>query len=131
MWKKWVTIHDTEDPTTFTLLRRKPHGWMFWGSFAGGKKGPCFFWEKEYGGINAEKYVSLILPLVYTFYLTAGCSLFQQDNAPSHRANYTRQTIAEIGINLLRWPANSPDLNPIENVWFWMKAWIESHYPDL
>lgn len=56
MWKKWVTIYDSEDIKAFTLVWKKPHGWMFWGSIAGVKKGPCFFWEKEYGGITAEKY---------------------------------------------------------------------------
>ena len=67
MWKKWITIHDTEDPETWALLRRKPHGWMVWEQFAGRRKGPGFFWEKEYGGITAEKYIHHILPLVHQF----------------------------------------------------------------
>ncbi|KAK3341845.1 hypothetical protein B0T25DRAFT_523079 [Lasiosphaeria hispida] len=56
MWKKWVTVHDSEDVEAFALIWKKPHGWIFWGSFAGAMKGPSFFWEKEYGGITAEKY---------------------------------------------------------------------------
>lgn len=43
MWKRWITVHDTEDPRTWALLRQKPHGWMFWGCFAGRHKGPGFF----------------------------------------------------------------------------------------
>jgi hypothetical protein len=56
MWKKWVTIHNMEDPDDFALLRRKPQGWMFWGCFAGGRRGPGYFWEKGYGGIDQYKY---------------------------------------------------------------------------
>lgn len=33
-----------------------------------------------------------------------------------------------LGIELLSWPANSPDLSLIEHIWPWMKYWIEEHY---
>lgn len=128
MWKQWITIHDTEDPETWALIRTKPHGWMFWGSFAGGIKGPSFFWEKEYGGITAEKYQQFIIPLIYTFCDENGGLAFQQDNASSHSARSTKQLLAGLGIDTIVWPVRSPDLSPIENVWFWMKSWIEEHY---
>ncbi|KAK3983761.1 hypothetical protein QBC44DRAFT_375942, partial [Cladorrhinum sp. PSN332] len=67
MWKQWITYHYTEDLEAWALIREKPHGWMFWGSFAGRRKGPSFFWEKEYGGITAEKYQHHIIPRVHTF----------------------------------------------------------------
>lgn len=67
MWKRWITIHDMEDIEAWALIRQKPHGWMFWGSIAGSIKGPSFMWEKEYGGITAEKYQHYIIPQVHIF----------------------------------------------------------------
>ncbi|KAK2579788.1 hypothetical protein KPH14_012181 [Odynerus spinipes] len=44
-------------------------------------------------------------------------TIFQQDNAPIHTASSTKKWFQEFGIELLPWPALSPDLNPIENLW--------------
>lgn len=43
--------------------------------------------------------------------------VFMHDNAPAHNSTSTRQFLAQKGVKILEWPGNSPDLNPIENMW--------------
>ncbi len=43
--------------------------------------------------------------------------IFQQDLAPAHTAKGIKSWFNGHGVTVLDWPANSPDLNPIENIW--------------
>jgi hypothetical protein len=43
--------------------------------------------------------------------------VFQQDNGPCHKSHISINHMQQNGINLLQWPPNSPDMNPIETAW--------------
>ena len=55
--------------------------------------------------------------------------IFQQDNAPCHVAGYATWWRQTHGIHSMAWPAQSPDLNPIENLWDHLNQQIRKRRP--
>jgi transposase len=131
--KTWVTrqIGEELDETCLVTKRRRNRGWMFWASFSGIVKGPSLFWEKDWGSINKKTYCERIIPLVHGWIRINPGLLFMQDNAPGHAAGLTIEELRERDVNSMVWPPFSPDLNPIETLWNWMKDYIQHAYGHL
>ena len=88
---------------------------MVWGGIMGRRKTNLIV---EQGNLNVQGYINQILQLeAVPFLQRRGPAILMHDNARPHVAVICRQFLNRNNVNVLPWPAVSPDMNPIEHIW--------------
>jgi len=104
-----------------------------WGMIGIGVKKLVFLPE---GSMDARKYKlyclqRVVVPTVNKLREEGRTPVFMQDGARPHTAHANLEYLGSKGIVLLEnWPARSPELNPIENLWAYIQRKVSDRGPE-
>ncbi len=116
-------------PACYQHSVQKPASLMVWGCISAYGMGSLHVLE---GTMNAERYIKVLEQHMLSSrrHLFEGrpC-VFQQENAKPHTAAITTAWFHSRRVRVLNWPACSPDLSPIENIWRIIKRKIRQRRP--
>lgn len=88
--------------------------------------GECLLWHN--GWCNGEQTVQFLRELARWRAGKTGRLVLIWDNAPCHVAKVVAAEAARLGIEVVKLPGYSPDLNPIERLWDWMREDVTRGY---
>jgi transposase len=120
-------------PECCTPSMKHPVSVMLWGCMARDGMGRLQIMD---GNVTARKYIDTVLEKKLMssakdiFKVENPEFIFQQDGAPCHTAKICKDWFERHGVTVLDWPGNSPDLNPIENLWARLKHLVSARRPS-
>ncbi len=126
----WRKSGEAQNPCCLKSSVKFPQSVMIWAAMSSAGVGPlCFLKSTVNAAIYQEILEHFMLPSADKLYGDADF-IFQQKLAPAHTAKGTKSWLNDHGVTVLDWPANSPDLNPIENLWGIVKRKMRDTRPN-
>ncbi len=126
----WRKSGEAQNPCCLKSSVKFPQSVMIWAAMSSAGVVPlCFLKSTVNAAIYQEILEHFMLPSADKLYGNADF-IFQQDLAPAHTAKGTKSWFNDHGVTVLDWPANSPDLNPVENLWGIVKRKMRDTRPN-
>ncbi len=126
----WRKTGEEQNPRCLKSSVKFPQSVMIWASMSSAGVGPlCFLKSTVNTAVYQEVLEHFMLTSADKLYGDADF-IFQQDLAPVHTAKGTKSWINDHGVTVLDWSVNSPDLNPIENLWGIVKRKMRDTRPN-
>ncbi|KAF0749378.1 hypothetical protein AaE_007060, partial [Aphanomyces astaci] len=119
--------HDLRKEKTIFSKRQSGGGSvMVWGAFSAKGKTTLAILE---GTRDSAAYVETLSDHLFPYidYHFGRECIFQQDNASIHGSTETKEFLEAHNVRVMEWPAKSPDLNPIENMWGVLARAVYAH----